>query len=509
MNKKHLVVLLALSFLLGQAFCQPNIPAFITDSLDSYIARALTAEKLPGLAVCIVKDGKVILMKGYGIKEWGSDNRVDENTLFMIGSNTKAFTATALAMLAFEKKLSLNDRVTKWIPEFRLDNQLAGEQAIIRDLLSHRIGFQTFQGDFTYWKSDLTRGEVIEKMGHIKAVYPFRTTWGYCNAAFLTAGEIIPKATGIQWEDFMKQRIFDPLGMTKTLGLNAEMPSAENRASAHDIIKGKLTVVPYCSMDNLAPAGSISSSANDLSKWMMMLLNNGKYGDIQVVPKAAIDETRYPHSIMGTGGALYNKGHFRLYGLGFDLREYEGRTIVSHTGAVTGFLSSLTLVPEENLGIVVLTNSIRNSMYYALSLEIMDAFLGLPYRNYSRYFEFADQFERTKQANLKKQFRDSVALNLKTALPLREYTGDYFNEVYGTIQIIEQEGTLLMKFQHHPSMYALLESLGENRFYVTFSDPEFETAVFPFVVENGKVKTVTVKVADFIEYTPYIFRKIE
>jgi hypothetical protein len=297
--------------------------------------------------------------------------------------------------------------------------------------------------------------------------------------------------------------------MTRTLALNAEMPLAENRAYAHDIVNGNLTVVPYCSMDNLAPAGSISSSANDLSKWMIMLLNDGKYGDIQVVPKAAIDETRYPHSIMGTGGALYNKGHFKLYGLGFDLREYEGRTIVSHTGAVTGFLSSLTLVPDENLGIVVLTNSIRNSLYYALNLEILDAYLGLPYRNYSRYFEFEEQFEKAKQVNLEKQFRDSVSLHLKTALPLQEYAGDYFNEVYGTIHINEQEGALLMKFQHHPDMHAKLESLGGNRFYVTFSDPEFETAVFPFVVENGKVKTVTVKVADFIEYTPYIFRKIE
>ncbi len=508
--KKHLLVLiLVLPLLLSQAFGQDNIPAFIADSLDNYIARAFTAEKLPGLAVCIVKNGKVVLMKGYGVKEWGGDDSVDENTLFMIGSNTKAFTATALAMLQSENKLSLNDKVTQWIPEFRLDNQLAGEQAIIRDLLSHRIGFRTFQGDFTYWKSNLTRGEVIEKMGHIKAPYPFRTIWGYCNAAFLTAGEIIPRATGIQWEDFMKQKIFDPLGMTRTLALNAQLPSAENKAYAHDIVNGNLIVVPYCSMDNLAPAGSISSSANDLSKWMIMLLNNGKYGDIQVVPKAAIDETRYPHSIMGTGGALYNKGHFRLYGLGFDLREYEGRTIVSHTGAVTGFLSSLTLVPDENLGIVVLTNSIRNSLYYALNLEILDAFLGLPYRNYSRYFEFAEQFEKAKQVNLEKQFRDSVSLHLKTALPLQEYTGDYFNEVYGTIHINEQEGALLMKFQHHTNMHAKLESLGGNRFYVTFSDPEFETAVFPFVVENGKVKTVTVKVADFIEYTPYIFKKTD
>ena len=166
--------------------------------------RALTDWQIPGIAVCIVKNGKVVIMKGYGVKDYDTKEKVDENTLFMIGSNTKAFTATALAMLDADKKLSLDDNVTKWIPEFKLDNKAAGEQAIIRDLLCHRIGFRTFQGDFTYWTSDLTRKEVIEKMSHIKATYPFRTTWGYTNAAFVTAGEIIPKAYGHAMGGFYK-----------------------------------------------------------------------------------------------------------------------------------------------------------------------------------------------------------------------------------------------------------------------------------------------------------------
>src|SRR6476646_10179807 len=155
-----------------------SVPSFVRDSLDIYTNRALSDWQIPGIAVCVVKDGKVVAMKGYVVTELGKNAKVDENTLFMIGSNTKAFTATALAMLDAEKKLSLDDKVTKWIPEFKLDNKAAGEQAIIRDLLCHRIGFRTFQGDFTYWTSDLKRKDVIEKMSHIKATYPFRTTWG-------------------------------------------------------------------------------------------------------------------------------------------------------------------------------------------------------------------------------------------------------------------------------------------------------------------------------------------
>src|SRR6476620_1289255 len=182
-----------------------SVPSFVKDSLDNYVNRALTDWEIPGIAVCIIKNGNVVVMKGYGVKDYDTKEKVDGNTLFMIGSNTKAFTATALAMLDADKKLSLDDNVTKWIPEFKLDNKAAGEQAIIRDLLCHRVGFRTFQGDFTYWTSNLTRNEVIEKMGHIKAEYPFRTRWGYTNAAFLTAGEIIPKATGKEWEVFLKE----------------------------------------------------------------------------------------------------------------------------------------------------------------------------------------------------------------------------------------------------------------------------------------------------------------
>src|SRR5262245_45240663 len=216
--KKFCIVLLLCG---QQLFAQSDsLPTFVRDSLDQYVNRALSEWEIPGVAVCGVKNGKVVLMKGYGVKDYDTRDKVDENTLFMIGSNTKAFTATALAMLDADKKLSLDDNVTKWIPEFKLDNKAAGEQAIIRDLLCHRIGFRTFQGDFTYWTSDLTRKQVIEKMGHIKATYPFRTTWGYTNAAFVTAGEIIPKVAGVQWEDFLKSRIFDPLEMKNTLALS-------------------------------------------------------------------------------------------------------------------------------------------------------------------------------------------------------------------------------------------------------------------------------------------------
>jgi CubicO group peptidase (beta-lactamase class C family) len=511
---KTSVLVLFCSIITITALCQNNPPSFVTDSLDAYVNKALGEWQIPGIAVCVVKDGKVVLMKGYGVKIMNGTDKVDEQTLFMIGSNTKAFTATALAMLDAEKqpegqagKLSLDDKVTKWIPSFKLNNTAAGEQAILRDLLCHRLGFQTFQGDFTYWTSNLSRNEVIEKMGHIKAVYPFRTTWGYTNAAFLTAGEIIPVATGKPWETFIKDRIFTPLGMDHSLALSRDFPAAPNKADPHTKADGKLIRIPYSNIDNLAPAGSISSSVSDMSKWVLMQLNNGTVDGKEIVPASAIMQTRTPHSILGNGGHMFNKGHFALYGLGWFLEEYSGRKIVSHTGGVNGFVTSVTLVPEEKLGILVFTNTDQNAFYEALKWEILDAYLGNVYRNYSMVYLGYFNSQEQESAKKDKTLSDSVALKIPTSLPISAYTGNYVNEVYGDMKVVLENNELRMKFSHHPNMYAKLEPLGGNRFYVVFSDPIFSKAIFPFKVQNGKVTGVTVKVADFVEYNPYEFTK--
>ena len=486
---------------------QDSIPSFVRDSLDTYITRAMADWEVPGLSVCIIKNNKVVLSKGYGVKEMGGNDKVDENTLFMIGSNTKAFTATAIATLDAENKLSLDDKVTKWIPQFKLENKAAGEQAIVKDLLCHRLGFRTFQGDFTYWTSNLSRKEVIEKMGHIKAVYPFRTKWGYTNAAFLTAGEIIPAVTGKQWEDYIKEKIFMPLGMNNTIALSKDLPAAPNKALPYTMDKGKIIKIPYCMIDNLAAAGSISSSANDMSKWVMMQLNNGKLDGKEIIPAKAIQATRYPNSIEGNGQTAFNRSNFTLYGLGLELQDYESRKIVSHTGGVNGFVSSVTMVPSEKLGIVILTNTDQNVLYEALKWEILDSYLGLPYRNYSKVYKGFVSQQRSADEKENKKLTDSVALMLRSALPLTAYTGDYTNEVYGKMKVVIENNELQMRFDHHPAMYAKLSSLGGDRFYCAFTDPEFGTAVFPFKVVDGKVKGVTVKVADFVEYTAYEFIK--
>jgi CubicO group peptidase (beta-lactamase class C family) len=484
-----------------------SIPSFIRDSLDSYVNKALNDWQIPGVSVCIVKNGKVVVMKGYGVKELGTNDKVDENTLFMIGSNSKAFTATAIALLDAEKKLSLDDKVQKWLPDFKLYDPWVAKEANIRDLLCHRLGFETFQGDFMYFDSDLTTAEVREKMGKLKPMYGFRSKWGYTNCAFMTAGEIIPKVTGQSWADFVTERIFKPLGMNNSLALSKDIQTAGNKCSAHTVAEGVLKKIPYGHIDNLAPAGSISSSVNDMSKWVIMQLNNGKLDGKEIIPASAIAQTRTPHSILGNGGHMFNKSHFALYGLGWFLQEYAGRKIVEHTGGVNGFVTSVCLVPEEQLGIIVFTNTDANGFFEALRNEIEDAYLGLPYRNYSklyRSYQWADEEEKAKEL---KAVRDSIAMNPKPELPLTAYAGEYMHTVYGKMNIKIETGKLIMRFEHHKGRYGTLEPLGGNRFFCIYNEALFGMKKLEFTVANKKVKSLTVRVADFVEFTPYEFVK--
>lgn len=504
---KKLLTSIALALCICCTAQKAATPAFVKDSLDSYVEKALRDWNLPGLAICIVKDGEVI-MKGYGVKELGKPDKVDENTLFMIGSNTKAMTATALAMLHEKKMLSLDDKVAKWLPNFKMKDALTTRELNLRDLLSHRIGMETFQGDFMYWTSALTTKQAIEKFGQLTPTYSFRSKWGYCNAAFAVAGEVINAASGKTWAAFVTDSIFKPLGMNRTIALSKDLHASSNKAAAHTFdYEQQLIVIPYCDIDNLGPAGSVSSSVNDMSKWVQALLQNGRFNDKQVIPGNAIYQTRQPHSIVGSGGHPYNKMNFNLYGLGWMLNDYNGKRLISHTGGVNGFVTSVTLIPEDKLGIVVLTNSDQNGLFEAVKWEILDAYLKLPYRNYAGVYANSNRAQVENAQTTWKKKLDTVAMRKPTTLPLSAYAGQYQHEVYGWLKITAAQDHLLINFEHHPKLQAKLEPLGADRFACTYNDPALGRKVIPFTIENGKVKSLTLRVADFVEFTPYEFVK--
>lgn len=490
---------------------QTKLPDFIGNKLDAYIQKGMKDWRIPGMAVAIVKDDKIVFMKGYGVKKLkaknANKNKVDENTLFMIGSNTKAFTASLITILQAEKKLWLRDKVTKWMPDFKLKDPLATKELMIEDLLCHRIGFATFQGDFVYWGSDLTRAEVIQKMQLLTPTRAFRRDWGYCNAAFVLAGELVPKVINKSWEVAVKDKILTPLKMNNTFMLGQELKKADNKALPYTWVNDQLQLLPINPINNLAPAGSMSSSVKDMTKWLRALINTGKIDGKQVLPRWAIRAICRPKSILGMD--LRNKvnTHFYLYGLGLGINDRAGKLTFSHTGGVDGYLSSVMFVPEEKLGIVVLTNQDQHNFYNNLTDEIRDAFLGLPFQNYSNKSLKRFQRQQAKIKAKKKQWNEKIAQNNKPSLSLKAFTGTYQNEVYGTINLKLKKGKLQIRFSHHPKLIGHLEHIANNEFKCTYSDLTFGVEKTVFKIEEGKVKRLILRVSDFIEAIPYTFVK--
>lgn len=486
-----------------------KLPSFVTDSLDTYITTSMNDWNIPGLSVAIVKDGEVAYMKGFGVTSIGSKKPVDENTLFMIGSNTKAFTSLALTMIQQPDKFNLNDKVKKWLPEFKLKNSLASEEATITDMITHRIGFETFQGDFIYWDSNLSRAEVIEKMGLIEAPYGFRTRWGYCNAGYVVAGEVIERVIGQSWEDTVKDSILVPLKMYRTFTLADHIEKEANIAAPHTLINNNIKKVPVNNVYNLAPAGSMVSSAKDLTQWLLAHLNKGKIEGEQVLPEKRIHALKRPATILGMNTRDHQETHFYLYGLGLMINDRDGKLTYSHTGGVDGFVSSFLFVPEEQLGIVVLTNTDHNKLYQDVTNEIRDAFLGLPYQDYhSKSLKLYKQNKATEDARID-SLNHLVSLHEKPPLSLKQYTGKYKNEAYGEVEIKLIKGKLAIHFSNHPNLIGQLAFLQEDTFLCTFSKPIFGIVEIPFVIDDQAAKSFTLKVADFIEFTSYDFFRIK
>ncbi len=501
--------MLVLAFLSAQNSVAQNVPVFISDSLDAYINNAMRTWQIPGMSVGIVKDGKVIYAKGFGVKKMNTPEKVNAETLFMIGSNSKAFTATCLSLLESQGKLSLDDKVTKYFMSFKMKDSSLTDKVILRDLMSHRLGFETFQGDFVHWKSNLSRRDVMLQMGKMETPYPFRTKWGYCNAGFLTAGEIVSKVVFQPWERFVREQIFNPLGMNRTIALSVELPVMDNIAAPHTIYKNKLIDIPYPNIDNLAPAGAISSTANDMNRWMMVQLNNGILGKDTLLPASVVRSLRVPQSIVGNNNQHPNRhANFMLYGLGYFLEDYEGRKLVMHDGGVDGFVSSVTMMPEEKLGIVILTNTDQNDFFESLRWTILDAFLGKRDMDYSqKYFERNQA--QAKELSQRNANWDSLAnLHPKTSLPMDAYCGKYHNAVYGNVEVERAGNDLVLILEHHPKMSGIMRAIGDNRFACTYTDPTFGIEENTFNITGGKVKELVVRVAPFVDFMPYTFSRL-
>jgi len=482
-------------------------PAFVQDSIDAYIKAGMQDWDVPGLAIVIVKDGKIVLQKGYGVKNIETKEKVDAATLFMIASNTKLFTGTALALLEQRGKLSLNDKITKYFPAYRLYDSTTTSLVTIRDLLSHRIGTKTFQGDFTFWNTKLTRAEIMQKMRLLKPVGIFRQDYGYCNSCFLTAGEVIPKVTGKSWEDFVRDSIVLPAGMTQTMLLSTGIEKAKNAATPYTTSFSKtLQKVPYDNWNNLAPAASIISNVTDLGQWLLLQLDSGRANGKQVLPFAVLQKTRDVNISTGSRKSSIFPMHFRGYGLGLFAADYAGRALYWHTGGAGGMVSNVCFVPEEGLGIAILTNNDNQNFFEALRYQILDAYLDVPFVNRSKQQLGGFKQESKEQVAQIEKWKSEVT-GTAPPLPLSAYTGTYTNPLYGNISITQNNKALKISFGAKPDLTATLRYMSDGAWLMEYNNIEYGIFVVSFDVDGSKVKSITTKQNEFVEYDPYTFTK--
>jgi CubicO group peptidase (beta-lactamase class C family) len=448
---------------------QPDLAA-----LDRYIAQARQDWEVPGLAVAIVKDGVTVFARGYGVRDARHVDAVDEHTLFAIASNTKAFTAAALAMLVDEGRLSWDDRVREHLPWFELYDPYVSSEMRIRDLLSHRSGLGTFSGDLLWYGTPYTAEEVVRRARFLPPAGPFRAHYGYSNLMFIAAGEVVRAVSGEPWPVFVQQRILQPLGMRRTVLSTRSLAERDNVATPHGTHDGELVPFGWYGWDAMGAAGSIISSASEMADWLQLQLRGGvtAAGDTLFRPlqQRAMWTVHTPIAVTPASGELYPTTNFRGYGLGWSLNDYRGRKLVSHGGGYDGMYSRVVLVPEDGLGMVILTNSMTG-IATALANHVVDAYLGGQTRDWSAVLLERERAAVARETERRAGVVRQTIPNTRPSLPLQAYAATYGGALYGDAIVSLEDGRLVLRLVPNPDFVADLRHLQLDTFIVEWRRP--------------------------------------
>jgi CubicO group peptidase (beta-lactamase class C family) len=469
------------------AFAVPAAGAKSPDplrGLDADVARVMTAFEVPGLSLAVVKDGRIVLTKGYGIRRLGDVAPVDEKTLFGIASNTKVFTALALGLLVEEGKLAWDAPVVDYLPGFQMWDPFVTREMTVRDLLVHRSGLGLGAGDLLWWpESTYDRKEIARRLRYIKPVASFRGAYAYDNVLYLIAGEVIEAVSGKVWEDFVAERILGPVGMGSSNVRHSSAAAGGNVAATHAPVEGVVRPVRPFESDNTNPAGGINSCAADMAKWLQVLLANGALpGGKRLFSERTARELAAPVTPMPNRlppaelSAL--RSNFSFYALGLNIQDYRGRKIVTHTGGLPGYVSKVTQVPELGLGIAVLTNMESSEAFMSVTYDIIDRYMGAPRTDWVEAFRAL----RDRQAGeVQKALERGASVRnaaSKPSLALEKYAGTYEDAWYGDIGIALEDGKLVMRFGHTPSLVGDLEHWQYDTFVVRWRDRELRADAY-------------------------------
>src|SRR5579875_1534795 len=479
---------------------------------DAYVQSALQAFGAPGAGLAIVEDGRTVLAKGYGVRRLGSGEPADAHTGFPIGSETKAFTAAALAILVDQGKLAWSDRVVDRLPGFVMHDPYVTAHMTVRDLLTHRSGLSLGEGDLLIIPGTTrTRADLVHALRYLPPVTGFRESFAYDNILYVVAGALVEAVSGQRWEDFVQANIFTPAGMADAHPVyNIANPNtAALHARTSEAIRGEgpeaVLPAPKGFFEGAAPAGGISASPSDLARWMALQLNHGVLPDDRRLwseaqskemwrPEVVVPDEPAPLPIM--------KPALQTYALGWFVEDYRGHLVIQHAGGVFGGVALLYLIPDKHVGISMTLNSEDSGARRAVVYHLLDHYLGLPETDWIGELKRARDAQVEEAKAALKAAPAPAETHGTAALPLARYVGRYRDPWYGTVTVAEPApGRLTLRFDETPGMEGALQPEGGERFRAHWGDRNIEDAYVDFGVKDGRVATATMKavspLADF------------
>jgi CubicO group peptidase (beta-lactamase class C family) len=468
-----LLVLLA-----GPATAQePTSPAF-----DAYVRASMAAWKVPGLAIAVVKDDRLLLAKGYGVRQWGRPEPVTDSTRFAIGSATKGFTATLIGMLADSGRVRLDDPIITYRPDFAMADPATTREITVRDALTHRSGLSG--GDLLWASGGFSRDDILRQIRFIPATWGLRDRFDYSNIMFIVAGQIAAAAGGASLDDLLRTRILAPLRMTATMTSIRDLPPGGDVATPHDPGPDGPHPVPWRNMDNTLAGGGINSTARDMGRWLRFQLNRGSLDGNRLVSSSWVEEMLTPQILIrreGAWGMMTPEAHFMAYGMGWFLSDFRGHFMGQHGGGIDGMSAMVGILPDARLGVVVLSNLNGNQLPAALMFRVFDAYLGVPPRDWSGEFQ-AEESKATAAGEAEEAARvKTIVAGTVPSLPLSGYVGSYRHPAWGEARVSLENGRLRLRYG--TQFDGLLEHVQYDTFRARWDNPARGTDYLNFTID--------------------------
>ena len=441
---KFIVLLLILSLSIASPlFAQKGAKKADLKGFREFVNQQMKEWKVPGLAISIVKDGKVIFCEGFGFRDVEKDLNVTPHTLFAIGSCTKAFTAAAMGILVDEGKLDWDEPVRDYLPTFKMHDSFANEQMTPRDLVSHRSGLP--RHDLVWYSSSFSRKEIFDRIQYLEPSKDFRYFWQYQNIMFMTAGYMVGQIAGTIWEEFIQQRIFAPLEMKESNFSVEDSKKAPDFALPYTEKKDEIKEIPFRNIDNIGPAGSINSNVTDMANWILLNLNKGKWDDKQIISEANLSQIHSPQMVIQQP-IKYDEVLHSSYAMGWAITPYRGHLLIHHGGGIDGFISWVSFMPRDNIGLIVLTNTDSAPLTQIVGYNAYDRLLGLDQVDWNKRFKEEKAKAKEAEEKAKKEKAADRKTGTQPSHPLKDYAGDYEHPGYGILSIKLEDDNLIGTF---------------------------------------------------------------